>query len=100
MRMVLMALFMALATPALAQRCAPSTVVIQTLGEKYGEVVVDTVVRVADDGLPVEWIMWVNPETGSWSLTGTRGGITCLFKAGRSGYAGQMVADFLDGPAA
>lgn len=82
------------ATPfmAHAQNCAPSISVILGL-DRWGEVEIEALER---DG--IEWRMWLNEVTGSWSLTGTKGGMTCILAAGRSGYAGQTIKDYLDGP--
>lgn len=73
--------------------CGPSIQVLLSL-DRLGEIEHETMKR--DD---VIWIMWLNTETGSWTLTGTQGPITCMFAGGRNGYAGQTIADYLIGPA-
>lgn len=87
-----------LAAPLFAQpRCAPSIVVLQKLGE-LGEVVHESRVLPAADGSgPVQWMIWLNEETGSWTLTGTRGAVTCVFAGAMRGYSGQTIADFVLG---
>ncbi|MGB0854611.1 MAG: hypothetical protein ACPGSI_15055 [Pikeienuella sp.] len=82
--------------PAFAN-CGPSLKVLGTLSGKWRETVMETrTLTQPDTGLEVQWHIWANEETGTWSLTGTHDGITCLFASGR-GYAGQTIADFLTG---
>ena len=81
-----------------APRCAPSISVLLSL-DRLGEVEHETLVRPAADGSgDVQWIIWLNEVTGSWTLTGTQGAITCVFHGGFSGYGGWTIKDILDGP--
>lgn len=91
------ALVLMLSLPLLAQpRCGPSIAVLQGLFN-LGETIHETQTRPAQDGSgDVQWVMWVNEATGSWTLTGTQGGRTCLFAGQMGGYAGQAIADFFD----
>lgn len=87
--------------PSLASaqpQCLPSISVLIAL-DRLGEVEHEQMTTTAKDGSDVIWIMWLNTETGSWTLTGTQGPITCMFAGGRNGYAGQTIADYLIGPA-
>lgn len=91
------------ATSAAAQtdpRCAYTAVAEYAITGRYGETVADSETRPGDDGADILWRVWVNEDTGSWTLTGSRGAVTCIFAGAMRGYAGQTVADFLDGPKA
>ena len=91
-RLVLALLFAATTAGAQAM-CGPSIGVLLAL-DRLGEVEHEQMTR---DG--TLWIMWLNPATGSWTLTGTQGAVTCMFAGGHSGYAGQSIADYVIGPA-
>ena len=98
-RIILALAFVLSATIARAEpRCGPSLAILNIINQ-YGEVIVDQVERPGDDGVSIHWIVWANSGTGSWSLTGTRGAVTCIFIGKTSGYDGQVVADLLLGTA-
>lgn len=78
------------AASASGPKCGPSLFILQQLS-RYGEVVHERITR---DG--VDWIMWVNEETGTWTLTGTHGVVTCAFAWGKD-YDGKVIKDFLLG---
>lgn len=68
-----------LACPAYAQpKCYPTERVISELTQKRGEEVIAEGSR--SNGTVVT--MWGNTETGSWTVTGTKGGVTCVFDSG------------------
>ena len=77
---------------AAAPTCKPSLEVLRLLQGVYGESVHETLIH---NG--TQWIMWVNDETGSWTLTGTQGPMTCAFAGAEIGYRGQRIDDFLKG---
>lgn len=78
-------------------KCGPSPQVALNLTLKYGEQRIEAQTAIPPGGnVAAEWGIWVNPQTGTWSFTGTRNGITCLFAAGNE-YNGQSLADFLVG---
>jgi len=88
-----LALFISTAAMA-APKCGPSLQILQAL-DRFGESIHEQHQGPGADGLPVDWVLWVNAATGSWTLTGTRGVTTCAFIGATSGYAGQRIADFL-----
>lgn len=80
-----------------APKCAYTPQVMLGL-ERYGESLVEARTLPAADGSgPVEWQMWVNAETGSWTFIGTRGPVTCVFAGGLDGYRGQTIGQFVLG---
>ena len=99
MKSILTGIFLALAAPALAQQCGTEASVKGGLTYKYGETVIEEETRQAENGSVIQWQIWLNDETGSWSLTGTLNDSTCLMAAGED-YQGQVISDFLDGEAA
>ena len=97
MRTLIVGLFLAFATPlAAAPVCGPSVQMLQKLN-RLAEVPIEQVSKPHEHG-EITWIMWVNASTGTWTLTGTQGAITCAFVWGRT-YEGQVIADFLTGEA-
>ena len=80
------------AASASGPKCGPSLFILQQLS-RYGEVVHEQITR---DG--VDWIMWVNEETGTWTLTGTHDVVTCAFAWGKD-YDGRAIKDLLLGAA-
>lgn len=75
--------------------CGPSLRVVATLSQAYGETAIETELAVAPgSAVEVQYSIWLNEQTGTWSFTGTRNGITCLFASGKE-YGGQTLADFL-----
>lgn len=78
------------AASASGPKCGPSLFILQQLS-RYREVVHEQITR---DG--VDWIMWVNEGTGTWTLTGTHGVVTCAFAWGKD-YDGKVIKDFLLG---
>ena len=79
--------------------CAPSISVILGL-DRLGETELESLTIPATDGSgDVQWIMWLNEATGSWTLTATRGSMTCIMAGAHSGYSGHRIGDFLYGPA-
>lgn len=103
MKLIATALAALLAIPAHAQQrnCAPSLVVIAALEKKYGETNIEEM-EAAQPGSEtvIQWHMWLNEETGSWTLTGTLNGVTCMFAGAPGGYDGETIADFILGEAA
>jgi len=80
--------------------CAPSIKVLKYL-HSLGESVHETMTVAAADGSGnIMWVIWVNHETGSWTLTGTRGSITCVAAGAHHGYDGRTIADFVKIPEA
>ena len=96
--LVLGALIALAALPALAASCKPSLEAIGLLSGRYGENVIEsrTFALSETPDFPVQWDIWHNPQTGSWSFTGTAGGITCLFNDGQR-YQGETINDLLPG---
>lgn len=91
------AFFLLFPSPARAQsNCGPSFMILQIL-DRYGETVQQTIEVEGNDGLPLQLHLWVNPTTGSWTLTGTRGPVTCVFIDRASGYSGQRIEMFIKG---
>lgn len=70
-------------------RCAPSIHVLLAL-DRLGEIEHQSL-----DHAEIRWTMWLNEATGSWTLTGTKGSITCVFAGGRNGYRGQRIEEYL-----
>lgn len=67
-----------LASPAMAQQvCLPEPQIEAGLSQRYGETVFDTI----EDEQGV-WELWGNPESGTWTVTLTRDGTTCVMRAG------------------
>lgn len=79
---VLLALQM-LASPAEAQgiRCFSPLVVVETLGARFGEVAI--LGAEARGGSVIH--LWLNAETGTWTLTNTKDAQTCLLFSGTQG---------------
>lgn len=97
---ILFALVIAIisALPAHAQpRCGPEEGSRNMLETRYGESVIETTVETRE-GLEVTWEFWLNPATGTWSVTGSAKGAICLFANGGN-YSGQSLGDFLVGEA-
>ena len=73
------ALAVSLAVPASAQApCGPDQAVRDVLSDRHGESVIKS--EVAGDNVLLE--LWANPETGTWTLTGTRDGLMCILRSG------------------
>lgn len=67
-----------MASPAMAQQvCLPEPQIEAGFSQRYGETVVDTI----EDEQGV-WELWGNPESGTWTVTLTRDGTTCVMRAG------------------
>lgn len=67
-----------LTAPASAQGCGPYEEVRKYLGEKYGESVIGR--GIANGGL---FELWLNPETGSWTVLGRpRPDVACPLSGG------------------
>ena len=88
---------LALAAPAAAQAICGRTAIVEAgTALQFGEALVESVSRtLPDSGLEVEFGLWVNAATGSWTLTGTAGGRSCVLAGGLDGYAGQSIEDLL-----
>lgn len=85
--------------PAVAQtpvKCALSLQVLDAIG-RYSETIKEQKVITDANGNTFTIILWVNPTTGSWTLTGTQGPMTCIFNGATSGYAGWQITDFMKG---
>lgn len=75
------ALLTLLATPAIGANCLPSPVMESRLSGIYGESETD----VFTDPLGETYFqMFFNEETGSWTLTQSKGGVSCIRSAGGS----------------
>lgn len=82
--MILAAGSLALPAAAQAPQCAPTVEVMDTLTETWGESPVSS--GLTDDDIYAVW--WLNPETGTWTLTMTgTDGLTCIAGFGRNGEA-------------
>lgn len=71
----------AMATPSWAQvsNCGPSLAVYDALEEKYGE----SRVMSGLDADGILWEVWVNPDSGTWTLLSSdAGGTSCVQKSG------------------
>lgn len=78
-----------LALPAAAQdNCADRARVIGTLASEYGEAPQSAGIDAA--GALVE--LWANPETQTWTLLLTTGGLTCILGDGESWVAAPPTA--------
>lgn len=80
---------------ASAMTCNLQTQAEAVLTEKYNEVVIEE--KTVDDGeWKYVWQLWLNEETGSWTVTFALQGIMCATVAGASGYAGQSLQGYID----
>ena len=88
---VILAMF---AFPVIAQQqCGPTQGVYVQLTVVYGEVVTEERV-IANNGQDILLQFWLNADTGTWTITGTGGGATCLLAAGDK-YDGENLDEFL-----
>lgn len=77
--------------------CGPSISVLLGI-DRFGEVEQEMFTQ-HHEGEEIQWIMWLNEATGSWTLTATHGALTCVIDGAHSGYKGQKIADYVKGPA-
>ena len=81
------------ASPVLAEAECGSTIDILRQISKFDETSHEQVIL--ND---IIWVMWVNPKTGSWTLTATEATVTCAFLWGKS-FDGQKIKDLVLSPA-
>ncbi len=96
LKVILTALAVCFAMPASAACISEAQAYLQ-LTNKYREVVVETEVRDFPRAKGVRMDMFVNEDTGTWTLIGTLNSISCGLTSGKK-YNGQTIADILDGP--
>lgn len=91
----------ALTIPASAghSNCGFTVAMEQMLRMRFGETVVAEIVEENPDkpGVMVQFRLWVNEETGSWSFTGSADdGYSCIFQSGTAAERrGRTLEDFL-----
>lgn len=82
------------AFPVVAQqRCGPTQDVHVQLMTVYGEAVTEERM-VERNGYDVLLQFWLNADTGTWTITGTGDGATCLLADGDN-YDGESLSKFL-----
>lgn len=70
------------------------------LMQRLGESVHEVQDRETPQGSPFKVFLWVNKETGSYTLSAVGpDGLTCSMGGAFDGYEGQTISDFLLGPA-
>lgn len=94
----ILAILAVLASPGTAQEivCGPSASIMMALMQRYGEEVIETrdLPSAEEPAMTIRWHLWVNRQTGSWTLTGTHTATTCVGMAGRH-YSGQDLGSLL-----
>lgn len=95
MKILTLAVILAmLAFPVIAQQqCGPTQGVYVQLTVVYGEVVTEERV-IANNGQDILLQFWLNADTGTWTITGTGGGATCLLAAGKD-HSNENLDEFL-----
>lgn len=64
--------------------CQPATMMTDKIAGVFGEAVIESKVHVAENGSEVTLELWVNEETGTWTVTGRDKTQMCAFSDGRS----------------
>lgn len=83
-----------LSAPAWAEVvCQPTPLMHHTIKHRFGETIQESLIRG-----PFQYHLWVNRETGSWTLTADRGGVACAQGGMAGSYKGQVLVDFFKGP--